>query len=425
MANTSSPASPPDPVSWQPAFWALFAVASSTALQDAGQVLGLAASYHIVLRTSPIVCLLDTLDILTGIIFHFKKTEPLIALRLVGRKRLEEKSAPTVLQKNISLVNRWLRWFVRALVVIATVKVFTFRNLPWTQAFAAVYFAAFVVQEVLNYYGPTTQTPTLPTAAAPGSVPLDAVSDHWDWIRNNFKHGPKLFWLWNRTLPAVLQLSLWNWLLGSPLPQYEDASDLPFLETIVLSTAMLPLLPIYVFLVSVQYLILLCAILIDLCIPILPACFVGWLLAYILPPKAKFSSDNPWKVSTIVSVCIAIFTCQLIWLGGLYAGRFWHNHNYMFDYVYPAVWATLVYANKTFWYRLTSGGWIVALVAITSFGICVIARQCFTALRQLASNRQFACLFLVLMSFFSSLVYYSTSYNGRGTSQASWAGDLP
>jgi hypothetical protein len=57
------------------------------------------------------------------------------------------------------------------MVVLTAVKVFTFRDLPWTQVFAAVYFAAFVVQEVVNHIGPPKQTLTLPVAAVPGSVP--------------------------------------------------------------------------------------------------------------------------------------------------------------------------------------------------------------------------------------------------------------
>jgi hypothetical protein len=116
--------------------------------QRAGSVCGTPPCLQVYLRTSPLVCLCDTL-VLSARIFAdvvFKKTNLGEAARQVVRART---GAPLQVDNM-----RFINWVAYALGVLpAYIKLLGFEQMPWTSAWASMYVASYVAVEVLFVLG--------------------------------------------------------------------------------------------------------------------------------------------------------------------------------------------------------------------------------------------------------------------------------
>jgi hypothetical protein len=229
-----------DPVRQQSVFWALFLVALNTAVQDSGQVLGLMKRYGPALRTSPVYCCFDTIDILVRLTVGLRKQPLRQVLHRVAATRTMARSAPS---EKVRVL--WLaRWIVTILALTQLVKLASFQGLPWTQAAASAYAAAFAVQEVLNRVGHDDSEIDLKSQQAykredeagkdtfvklaatkagencsgdEDKTPCDPLKERPDTELYSTM-GCAVRLLWSRVLPTVGQVILWAWLAGCDRP---------------------------------------------------------------------------------------------------------------------------------------------------------------------------------------------------------------
>jgi hypothetical protein len=196
-------------VLWQTAFFPLFGIAFLTISQPCGQFLGMHSKHRIWLRTSPFLCLADTLVIIAQFHYYSAKGDgPRDALRRITRTRfaattptqesadqidlttlsplevdITEVSLPDVghpspreeivpLQifprdgETLASVEQklHLRLILGVFPLYPAIKLYTLTGIPWTQAFAAMYIASILSVEVLLWCArPYEQVPLLPT----------------------------------------------------------------------------------------------------------------------------------------------------------------------------------------------------------------------------------------------------------------------
>ncbi|KAF2144013.1 uncharacterized protein K452DRAFT_345438 [Aplosporella prunicola CBS 121167] len=127
--------------------------------QKSGRVLCFPNSLRIYLRSSPIICAADTLDVITQIVVALcqrtgrSQAAQVIVVWKFADNNEKEKAALQKLKDNLLL--RFLLFVFG--VLLPTVKVFGMRGVPWTQAWAGMYFASYVVTEALlllqGWYG--------------------------------------------------------------------------------------------------------------------------------------------------------------------------------------------------------------------------------------------------------------------------------
>ena len=152
----SQPAKPSaNPVSWQTVFWGLTAIALNTMCQPSGEVLGLPVQYNFVLRISPFVCLVNSLDLIMLYVHFCLKTKGLItaarslvSYRVKGTEDWNENSF-AALRNNTYF--RVLLFVLGALPQIT--KICAFKGVPMSQFYMACFLSSFVLDEFVLFVG--------------------------------------------------------------------------------------------------------------------------------------------------------------------------------------------------------------------------------------------------------------------------------
>lgn len=140
-------------MTWPTAFWSLATIAVNSMMAPNGMVLSLPSTWGIALRSSPILCLFDALDItmfwLTLVIFSGEG--PRVAAKRVARVRFRDvhdvdgEQSLTSLRKNF--------WLMQVLFLVLTatqaIKLFACQGIAGTQVCAAFYLYSYLVSEVL------------------------------------------------------------------------------------------------------------------------------------------------------------------------------------------------------------------------------------------------------------------------------------
>jgi hypothetical protein len=143
---------PANTVSWQSAFWALVPLALNSMSQPSGMVCDFPSRFNFLLRSSPIICLLDALLVIARLAWYTAALKsPSAAVERIIRRRFQdieneaEENSLASLQKN-SLFRLCL--FTLG-VLPQTIKLYAIRGLPWTKVWGSMFFGSFIVVELI------------------------------------------------------------------------------------------------------------------------------------------------------------------------------------------------------------------------------------------------------------------------------------
>lgn len=152
-------------VSWPSAYWALPPLAMNSMLQPAGEICGFDSSLRIYLRSSPIVCAMDTVFIFIRFAFYAYHGYPLrwaASAIVAARSPVAEVPRPDddvdedpepgrflLLERNAYLL--YLALGVG--VVTQFVKLMACSGMPWTQVWGCFYILSYLVVEVTYKLG--------------------------------------------------------------------------------------------------------------------------------------------------------------------------------------------------------------------------------------------------------------------------------
>lgn len=185
-----APISPPDialsqldetEVSWQSIFWALVPLALNTMVQPTGQTLGLPKRYALMLRSSPIVCVVDCALVLI-ILIHFiwQGSSVSTAVRQLTVSRFQGSTGAITRDNSLSglLENPWLRLFLFVGGTLPqTIKLYGLHGVPWTKAVASMYLIPTLIFELIAFIDRRNQDQGLPQDGVPqNGLPQDGLS---------------------------------------------------------------------------------------------------------------------------------------------------------------------------------------------------------------------------------------------------------
>jgi hypothetical protein len=121
-----------DVVLWQTAFWGLIPIVMNSMLQANGMVLSFPSTWGIALRSSPIFCLFDSIDLtlfwLTLVVFNGES--PRVAAKRIARVRFQDVQDNASDQSLASLRRNF--WVIQVGFVLATstaaIKIFAYHE---------------------------------------------------------------------------------------------------------------------------------------------------------------------------------------------------------------------------------------------------------------------------------------------------------
>lgn len=140
-------------VAWPSAFWAIVAIALNSMLQPNGMVLSLPSTWGIALRSSPIVCLFDALDLTSFwlTLMFFGGESPRMAAKRVARVRFRDVDDEDGEQSLKSLRKKF--WLIQVIFIVTTatqtVKLFACQGIIGTQLCAGFYIYSYLASEAL------------------------------------------------------------------------------------------------------------------------------------------------------------------------------------------------------------------------------------------------------------------------------------
>lgn len=193
-----------DVVTWPSAFWAITPIAMNSMLQPNGMVLKFRSAWGITLRSSPMVCLFDALDLIFSWITltFFCGESPCVAAKRIARGRFRDVDNDDSEQSLKSLRKHF--WLVQVIFIICTVtqavKLFACQGIAGTQFCAGFYILSYIASEALIWAaGDDWKTAELPTinsdlvneVALQGLLPwipfhIFGVLFHYAWIGDLF-----------------------------------------------------------------------------------------------------------------------------------------------------------------------------------------------------------------------------------------------
>ena len=140
-------------VSSQSAFWAVVALGLNTFTQPGGKVLGFPAEYSRTLRLSPIMCVIDTVEVLFSVAFfsyHTRSFKDGLTLAARYRRLTKDEPAEPKLERTW-----WFRFSVFALGALPqAVKVLGMDGITLTKVWGMAYLVSFLVLEGLDLLQP-------------------------------------------------------------------------------------------------------------------------------------------------------------------------------------------------------------------------------------------------------------------------------
>ncbi|KAL2783550.1 hypothetical protein BJX66DRAFT_318324 [Aspergillus keveii] len=143
-------------ISWPTIFFWMVCLALNSIAQRSGRVLGTKCRHQAILRSSPIVCGFDAMDMLISWVAHaYSPTTPRPRIRHGASKVLLQRFIDKEGTPNIQAIARFkaqsaVRYLAFFLGVIPQlIKLFASRGVAWSQAAGAMYLASWVLFEAL------------------------------------------------------------------------------------------------------------------------------------------------------------------------------------------------------------------------------------------------------------------------------------
>lgn len=147
-------------VPWYSILWALVAFALNSMNQPAGCVVGCTTNVSFMLRSSPIVCALDTLMLLAGLIYY-RCCSPSLEDAHIRLLHLRFQDDETLDAKPTAQTGRLARWCAFALLLSQVVKLLSYHGLLWSKIIAGHFVLSFIISEVILGW-PRTPAPNCP-----------------------------------------------------------------------------------------------------------------------------------------------------------------------------------------------------------------------------------------------------------------------
>jgi hypothetical protein len=143
-------------VSWQVAWWALVPLTTSAMLQPCGNILGQKSRIlRFYARASPIVCIADTTHILFTLLLCLSRRRDKLINNIKYEIGLRFKDNADAQQGDFTSPETSRLWRLIFLGLSGTgcqtVKLVAMRGIPWTQAWALMFFVSIVVGEILIF----------------------------------------------------------------------------------------------------------------------------------------------------------------------------------------------------------------------------------------------------------------------------------
>lgn len=400
-------------VHWQSAFWALAAVALNTCLQESGAICEIEPKFGLLVKSSPVFCLVDAMIASGQILYYLKRVPPREALRIVATSRQQNSPNTQAELGSVSLIVG--QWLLLVLAVLQGLKLYALRGIPWTQAFGTMYLISYATNAVLNVTGNSR-------------VNVEAEIERED-IRPSVKVVHCL-----AMASACLQVTIWTFIIRAALSDHwlatllrERCSWLVGIVTLILFS------PFFLY-----YIILLWGtILVDLSILIIPSVVMLFitkiLLDRFLPSLLNIVADGfgcavqtfcYTFASSFIFVAIVVQIC----LFGRYStvlALFSDNGTLgallPFEYIKKEWDICMLYSSSLLILALAT---IVSYFLHRLFFIGSLARKLKARSLGLSSSLAWACLFMFLANLLLSLLYYSYVYSSDGTSKPSWTDNL-
>lgn len=376
-------------------FGLLLVTAVVVGFQHCGRVCGMSRDFIFFLRFSPSFCIVDTLNVLSQLVYHTILEGPTSAVKLVASSR-EQHSMPLREFQNLAAH--------AFMSVVQAYMIYTLSHLPWTQFVILCYLSSYWTNFCLNHFG----KPTSNFDNEKIDLPKEPI--------NADQNMPT----WTAMLAAAGQLAIWTFALFPILPQHVNNIFGEQMGTVLFAAgfliACIPFMVVYPAAIMT-------AMFLDIAITLAPAGIMLYLCS--LQPLSSWPS--------IVELTASLFgtTAEIAVIGwaGILASLWLllHIHLYPFsimayvvDSIHHVLDSTPGSDVNRYITNLASCGVILVAILLAAALSYLSARILLfgnladkLGLRhhRLASNMGWACMFLFVANLSIGWVYYTKVYD--------------
>ncbi|KAK5135358.1 hypothetical protein LTR08_005300 [Meristemomyces frigidus] len=140
-------------IRWPSLFWAMVVFGLNSMTQPAGSVCGAPADVSFMLRSSPIICIIDTFVLFHRLAYYYWSSDTIKAAyaRLLRLRYQPEDDGVEDMQTVLAELQKSqpVRIVVFILTLAQMVKLYAFGGVVWTKVMASMYLLSFVVIELL------------------------------------------------------------------------------------------------------------------------------------------------------------------------------------------------------------------------------------------------------------------------------------
>lgn len=407
-------------VHWQSAFWALVAIALNSCLQESGNICEIRAKFGLLVKSSPVFCVVDTLTVWAQIIFYLTRVPPRDAIRIVAKSR--QQYDPNTAEESTSCSRIVGRSLLALLAILQALKLYALRGIPWTQAFGTMYLVSYLTNALLNVLG-KSQTPEQPPLAD---------------MRRGDARPSKGQIQFLAVIGACFQIAIWTAIVRTAIPD-------KWLTILARKSCGWPVnvitglgvLPIIVPLGMVLVFLMAAVFFLDIAILVLPeATVLAAVYALIVKCLPSLFGSIADAFGCSVNAMLFTFACvsmiPAVVLETCFLGAFplftRLNASKLPDTIMKPI--EPIFDD---WDRYTPYGlsflmlFVVAIISHVLYRALLMgsmARKLGTTGYGMSSNIAWACLFMFVANLSLALLYYGHVYSPEGTWKPSWADNL-
>jgi hypothetical protein len=405
-------------VQWQSAFWALVAIALNSCLQESGNISEIQAKFGLLVKSSPVFCVVDTLVVWGQIIFYVTRVPPRDAIRIVAKSR--QQHDPDAEEEATPFPRVVGRCLLALLAILQALKLYALRGIPWTQAFGTMYLVSYLTNALLNLLGKPQTSEQSP---------------HSDMRRGDIRPSKGQIQI-SAWIAACFQIAIWTATVRAALPDYwltilVARKSCSWPVNAITALGLMPLLlPLGLFFKFV----VVAAVIVDIATSVLPAAIVlGAVYVLIVKCAPSLFGTISDAFGCSVNVMLLTFACiitipaavvKICFLGAIPVADRLLNFGILDPLLHD------VFDN---WDRYTPFGLsflmltVVAIISHILYRALLmgsIARKLGTTGCGMSSNIAWACLFMFVANLSLALLYYGHVYSSEGTWKPSWTDNL-